>query len=52
VLHSLHPDRFSPRDSYDSTLYYTIVDDPAYELNGKWEFVNYWLWVYTRVPPE
>jgi hypothetical protein len=50
VLHSLHPGVFQGRADYDRQLYDVIAADPAYHLAGQWEFLGYWLWVYSRSP--
>jgi arabinofuranosyltransferase len=50
VLHSLHPAAFTGRDLYDRALHEAIAADPSYRLAGQWEFLGYWLWVYSRAP--
>lgn len=50
VLHSLHPVAFTGRETYDRALYEAIAADPSYRLAGQWEFLGYWLWVYSRAP--
>jgi len=50
VLHSLHPVAFAGREFYDRALYEAVAADPSYRLAGQWEFVGYWLWVYSRAP--
>jgi hypothetical protein len=50
VLHSLHPGVFAGRAPYDRQLFDAIAADPTYHLAGEWEFLGYWLWVYSRAP--
>jgi hypothetical protein len=50
VLHSMHPVVFQGREVYDQRLQPIIEADPSYHLAGQYEFVTYWLWVYSREP--
>ena len=50
VLHSFHPGVFAGREIYDRALQPLVAADPSYHLAGMWEFLGYWLWVYSRKP--
>lgn len=51
VLHSLYPDRFMGRESYDRALQAALASRGEYALAGCYPFYGYWLWRYERRRP-
>ncbi len=50
VVHSMYPNEFRGRETYDEAMYEAVRSDPALVLRGRWGFFGYWLWVYSRRP--
>jgi len=50
ILHSLQPDRFRARESYDLAMHPAVLREPGLVLRARVEFAGYWLWVWSRRP--
>ncbi|MFN8586528.1 MAG: hypothetical protein U0704_01915 [Candidatus Eisenbacteria bacterium] len=50
VIHSMYPNEFRGRETYDEAMYEAVQADPGLVLRGRWGFFGYWLWVYSRRP--
>ena len=50
VIHSMYPNEFRGRETYDEAMYEAVQSDPGLVLRGRWGFFGYWLWVYSRRP--
>ncbi|MBI5169034.1 MAG: hypothetical protein HZA61_06075 [Candidatus Eisenbacteria bacterium] len=50
VIHSMYPNEFRGRETYDEAMYEAVRTEPELRLRGRWGFFGYWLWVYSRRP--
>lgn len=50
VIHSMYPNEFRGRETYDEAMYEAVQTEPELRLRGRWGFFGYWLWVYSRRP--